>query len=72
MFKKPTSVCVEELLSIETMIIKLTSVDDQRLNICIEYIPTLVKFKDYDKYIYIYIYNRLRLNIDNDYKTEFS
>ena len=57
MFKKPTSVCVEKLLSIENMIIKLTSVDDQRLNIYIEYIPTLVTFKDYHKYIYIYIYN---------------
>ena len=55
MFIKPTSVCVEELLSIETMIIKLTSVDDQRFNIFIEYIPTSVTFKDYDINIYIYI-----------------
>ena len=46
MFIKPTSVCVEELLSIETMIIKLTSVDGQRFNICIEYIPTSVTFED--------------------------
>ena len=69
MFIKPTSVCVEELLSIETMIIKLTSVDDQRFNIFIEYIPTLVTFKYYD--VNIDIYNRLWLNIDNDYKTDF-
>ena len=55
MFIKPTLVCVEELLSIETMIIKLTSVDDQRFNIFIEYIPTSVTFKDYDINIYIYI-----------------
>ena len=51
------------------MIIKLTSVDYQRFNIFIEYIPTLVTFKDYD--VNIDIYNRLRLNIDNDYKTDF-
>ena len=56
MFIKPTSVCVDELLSIETMILKLTLVDDKRFNICIEIIPTSVEFKDYDKYIYIYIY----------------
>ena len=55
MFIKPTSVCVEELLSIETMIIKLTLVDDQRFNIFIEYILTSVTFKDYDINIYIYI-----------------
>ena len=70
MFIKPTSVCVEELLYIDAMIIKLTSVDDQRFNIFIEYIPTSVTFKDYD--INIDIYNRLWLNIDNDYKTNFS
>ena len=35
MFIKPTSVCVEKLLSIETMIFKQTSVDDKRFNICI-------------------------------------
>ena len=65
MFKKPTSVCVEDLLSIETMIIKQTMVDDQRFNICIEYIPTSVTFKDYD--VNIDIYNRLRLNTYNVY-----
>ena len=55
MFIKPTSVCVEELLSIETMIFKQTSVDNQRFNICVDYIPTLVTFEDYDVNIYIYI-----------------
>ena len=69
MFIKPTSVCVKELLSIETMIFKQTSVDDKRFNICIEYIPTSVTFEDYD--VNVYIYNRLRLNIDNDIKTDF-
>ena len=69
MFIKPTSVCVEDLLSIETMIFKLTSVDNQRFNICVDYIPTSVTFKVYD--INIYIYNRLWLNLDNDYKTDF-
>ena len=40
MLIKPSSIYVEKILSIETMIIKLTSVEYQRLYICIEYIPT--------------------------------
>ena len=55
MFIKPTSVCVYELLYIDAMIIKLTLVDDQRFNIFIEYIPTLVTFYAYDINIDIYI-----------------
>ena len=69
MFIKPTSVCMEELFSIEAMIFKLTLVDDKSFNICIEYIPTSVTFEDYD--VNVYIYNRLWLNIDNDIKTNF-
>ena len=57
MFIKKSSFRVEELLFIVTMIFKLTSVDNQWFNICVDYIPTSVIFKDYDINIYIYTTN---------------